>query len=308
MHGLIIADIEGIIGIYDFMNDVENSKVVYTREIEVYIKAFQKNGVEKITVCDAHSAGDMILPRIVTENVALVSTVNNLSFDEKYDFAIMVGFHGRGEAHGIFPHTFRFDFKHIFIRGNPVGEVEIFVRWLGAKGVPVILVTGDREATYEANCFNIYRDVCCVRSLFQSTDDAQALYHKLAAVVDSSMLLDYDKCISSDEDEVNVQFCNPDTSKLLSQKGYLEKDGKILFASCSEFVEKLYQLIDEMNKINEFHVKINTEFLQTVRTLIKSHSREEVENSEIAHLLKTNRYFLDEASRHRILAILGGQK
>ena len=167
MHGLILADIEGIIGVNDFISDAENSKILYTREVKVYIDALLKNGVEKITVCDGHNRGDMILPDIASQNIKLVSMIGNISFDENYDFAILVGFHGMGESPGVLSHTLRFDFKRVYANDMPIGEVEIYTRWLGSNGVPVVLVTGDREAVYEANCYNIYRAVCCVKSLYQ---------------------------------------------------------------------------------------------------------------------------------------------
>jgi len=94
MHGLIFADIEGIAGIWD-LNDTDRCKDLYTKEIQVYIDALIENGVEKITVCDAHDEGDMILDSVVSKNVRLISNSKNLSFvGEQYDFALLVGLHG----------------------------------------------------------------------------------------------------------------------------------------------------------------------------------------------------------------------
>lgn len=76
---------------------------------------------------------------------------------------------------GILPHTLRFNFQQISIFSDklksyiPIGEVEIYIRWLGSKGIPVLLVSGDREAAYEGNCFNPYRETFCVKSLFEVT-------------------------------------------------------------------------------------------------------------------------------------------
>jgi len=55
MNALIIADIEGIVGVYDFINEYEKSSELYTQEVSVYIKSLIDNGVESITVCDAHN-------------------------------------------------------------------------------------------------------------------------------------------------------------------------------------------------------------------------------------------------------------
>lgn len=94
-RALIIADIEGIIDVYD-LQDSEKCSELYTREISIYTNALLKNNINDITICDIHDKGDMINPCILEMGIAcesqiqLVSRVENIRFDEKYDFAILV--------------------------------------------------------------------------------------------------------------------------------------------------------------------------------------------------------------------------
>jgi len=303
MHALILADIEGVLGVWDFENDKENSKILYTREIEVYIKSLINNGVVKITVCDSHNKGDMILPSIISNKVSLISQAKNISINEvKYDFAIMVGYHGMGESLGIMPHTMRFDFKRIYAGGIPIGEVEIYSRWLGFHGVPVILVTGDREAVYEANCFNPYRTTCCVKSLFQNEHiRPQLIYDKLASSVDAAMGLNMSKCLARDNEEISVEFYNADMATVLTSDGFVVSENKLIFKSCTDFVNNLSYLVAKMNDTNLKIVQANRLFIKKVRDLIKRIKKEDLIKSGIMPFLSKNMYFLDSASRKEIL-------
>jgi len=303
-HALILADIEGIIGIRDFMNEVERSKELYTREIEVYIEALQNNGVKKITVCDSHNEGNMILPSIITENVSLVSKIVNIPFQEDYDFAIMVGFHGMSESCGIFPHTLRFDFRHLYAENVPIGEVELYCRWLGAHGVPVILVTGDREAAYEAVFFNPYRIACCVKSLYQNVIiEKSLLYKKLAKHIDIALRLDFSNCLSHDDSMITAEFYNKDTVEILANMGYSSYEGRLVFNNCADFVKRLYTLVSDLNMVNENFIKVNAAFLSEIRKLAKIVNKEDLEQTEVLSLLSNTVITLDSRSRAEILKV-----
>ena len=311
-HALIMADIEGIAGIYN-LTDNEKAGKLYTQEIEVYIKALSESGVKRITICDAHNEGNMINPEIIKEynvgsrSINLVSQAKNIPLDEKYDFAFMVGYHGMEGSPGIIPHTYRFDIKEITVWDNnrkaniPIGEVETDARWLGSHGIPVILVTGDREAVYEANCFNSYRMTCCTKSAFQTKmPDKTFIHKKLAQSVKLAVELERELCISQDNDEVAVEFYNLDILNALSDKGGTRKDNRIIFKSCADFVNNLDLVIDDLVKISKATWDANAAFLKEVRQLVKSLRKEDVINSEIGPLLSGSLMTLDGASRDKI--------
>ena len=94
MHALIIADIEGITDIYDLEN-IDDCAKLYNSEIQVCIQTLVNKGITKITVCDAHNEGNLIsLKSILHEDlnsyntIRLISRVDNLDFNVKYDFAL----------------------------------------------------------------------------------------------------------------------------------------------------------------------------------------------------------------------------
>ena len=313
VHALIVADLEGITDIYELSN-LDDCAELYTSEIQGYIKTLFENDVTKIAVCDAHDQGKLISQKILTEgnldggDVKIVSRVDNISFDEKYDFAILAGFHGMNGSPGIIPHTLRFDFKYMssfcakLQARIPIGEVELYSRWLGAKGIPVILVTGDREAVYEANCFNPYRQTCCVKSYFEKKQvDRNLFYEKIAYCIQCSLSLNWDACLSEDNDEIAVEFHNPDVVEALGDAGYDRKESSIFFDSCSALVNNLYPFIDRLNEINNANVALNRAFIKEIRKLVLPLKKEDVAESEIGPLLNNNLLFLDSKSRDKIM-------
>jgi hypothetical protein len=207
---------------------------------------------------------------------------------------------------GILPHTLRFDFKKIAVvdkngKRISIGEVELYSRWLGSHNIPVVLVIGDREATYEANCFNPYRQACCVKSLFQPEAVEQPhMLEKLEFNIKSALSLDRELCLSSDSDMVEAIFHNPDIAGALADIGYNKVGNKIIFKSCADFVNGLYTLVGHLQQINKDIFEKNAVFLKELRKLTVLLKKEEVANSEIGPLLSGNLMFLDKVSRNKI--------
>ena len=311
-HALIIADIEGIVDIYSLEN-IDQCCAPYTEEVSVYVQALLEHGVDKITICDAHDQGNLICASIIETGGAtkgkinLVSRIKNISFAEKYDFAILVGFHGMEGSLGILSHTIRFDFKKIVVidsqkRGVAIGEVELFSRWLGSYGIPVILVTGDREAVYEANCFNPYRQVCCVKSYYQTQMyDRSILYDKLAHSVTSALKLDRRRLVAPDNDKIVVEFHKQDVFEALIERGYKGEERCFKFSNCRSFVNDIYPLVTHLMEINDLILKTNVQFLKELRALAQRVPKEDLINSEIGPLLGHNLLSLDQDSRNKIM-------
>lgn len=309
---LIIADIEGIHDVYD-LNNINQCHESYNDEIAAYVNALVKNGIVNIDICDAHDQGDLLAQvpqRCRNANIKVISTISDIRFETEYVFAIMVGFHGMAGSCGILPHSFRYNFKEVSICGvtmqhyMPIGEVEVYSRWLGSKGIPVILISGDREAIYEGNCFNPYRETCCVKSYFETSKiDRDLVIKKIQNSVDCAMKLDYKKCTSSDDSSVYISFTHNDLLDEFKRLGYKCVNRHVMFNNCSEFVSSLYNMVDVLTEFDKATFAANYSLLQELRTLASSTSRENLINSEIGNILAhCNLYSLDRDARSEIRA------
>lgn len=309
---LVIADLEGIYDVYDLKN-IDQYRESYNNEVISYIDALVKNGVINIDICDVHDQGNLLLQipqRYSKANIRIISTISGINFETKYVFSMMVGFHGMAGSLGVLPHSFRHNFKQISIccdesRYNiPIGEVEVYSRWLGSKGIPVILVAGDREAVYEGNCFNPYRETCCVKSCFENNKiSCNLLFDKIQNSVYCAMKLDYGKCISTDNCPICISFTHEDQIDEFSRLGYRCKDKNIIFDSCSEFVSKLYDMVDIMIEFDKNTFTANLSLLKELRKLAPLTSRDTLINSEIGELLAgCNLFSLNRRARNKIRA------
>lgn len=312
---LILADLEGIFNVYD-LDNIQKCQKYYYDELIVYIDALLQNGITNIYVCDVHNQGNLlneILSAYENVNLQVISTVASIRFDKRYDFAMLVGFHGMNGSSGILPHTLRFNFQQISIFSDklksyiPIGEVEIYIRWLGSKGIPVLLVSGDREAAYEGNCFNPYRETFCVKSLFEANKVSRNLmFQKIYSCVNSALKLDTFACLSEDCDSIYITFIHDDIVEALVKWGYLCKDNHLIFNCCSDLVEGLYPLVNRLIEFDKFTLSINNCFLHELRRVAFSMDKSIFDSSAIGNLLSHyTLYSLDCKTREEIRAYFG---
>ena len=300
MHALIIADLEGVTGLYP-MHDSDQCKRLYTKEIEVFVKTLQKNGARKITVCDAHDKGDLIDRELLAKyDAAPVSQVWNMSFDEKYDFAILTGFHGMSGSRGYVPHTFRPDIKRAVSSGIELGEVEIFCRWLGGRQIPVILVSGDSEAVHEGNYFNAYRYTCCVKSRnMAATVSNKTIYNKIETTIEAALKLDFTKCVSKDNEPVIIEIVNNEIYDEINAVRCGNR-GSLIYANCGELLANIKELADQLNCAISKSWETNIEFIKEIRDVIGDLPKEAVTNGHIKKLLTKSPAELTKKDRSEI--------
>jgi len=306
MHALIVADMEGITELYS-MNDKERCKALYTNEIEVFIKVLRKNGIAKITVCDAHDKGDMINKDLIDKhNVDIVEQVWNMDLAiGKYDFAILAGFHGKDGSQGFIPHTFRYEISGVLVNGVAIGEVEIFCRWLGGKGIPVILVTGDNCAAFEGNQFNPYRMTCCIKSVHAPVyeDGSDVLYAKIESCVRIALGLDFAKCKANDDVSALVEIRDKDMLQMQSVSA-IAKDERLVFASCSDLVINLKQLADSFNQKIRQRWTESMKFVEELRNIVKNLPQDAVDDSRMKMLLDKPPTILTNEEKEEIKSYL----
>ncbi len=161
MNVLIAADMEGIAGIDDCGDCLPSHPAAYARgrrlmtdEVLVAIEALRAGGAERISVGDWHMVGTNI-ERDRMPNGVEVRPIADLALNEsepsmakahggELDAVVMLGHHASTNSpRGFSSHTFIWDME-VTLDGEQLSEVRVYAQALGAEGVPVLAVAGDR--------------------------------------------------------------------------------------------------------------------------------------------------------------------
>ena len=156
-HALIIADIEGIIGVHETAQCKpgtkawENARHLITEDVNAAIGGLVKAGFSEFTVQDMHGTGVNLLPEKLDSRATLrqhhyLKPVALFGHMPKADIAVMVGWHAARDQVGFSPHMFHKKLQKAEINGSPVTEVEIFSIVLGEFGIPMAFVSGEDVA------------------------------------------------------------------------------------------------------------------------------------------------------------------
>ena len=165
MNVLIMADLEGISGVYtreqvlpSQSRFIEGRKYL-TRDINVCADALKAAGVDKVFVRDCHGGSYALIWDEVGESVdeVICGAVGDERFPliDEIDAVILFGYHAMaGTAKGLLEHTFSsVSVQNYYLNGERVGEIAIDAAILAEHGKPVIMVSGDTNACAEARLF-----------------------------------------------------------------------------------------------------------------------------------------------------------
>ncbi len=164
MNVLIWTDMEGISGI-TVMEQIlpehflyNEGRRLYTEDINAAARGAVAAGADLIVVREAHGGHAVmgvnhVIPELLDPHCEWVSHHYGPAqpwLDVHYDACVMVGMHARwGIPDGILCHTIAGGLD-IYLNDQPVGEIEVFARMLGAFGTPVVAITGDTATCAEA--------------------------------------------------------------------------------------------------------------------------------------------------------------
>ncbi len=138
----------------------ERARKLMTWEVNAAVEGVIEAGARKVVVNDSHGTMRNIIPEELHEEAEFLTGSPKPMFmmegiDSSFNAAFFLGYHGmRGSYPSILEHTYSsrvvYDF---FINERLMGETGINAAIAGYHGVPVALVTGDRELAKEAQAF-----------------------------------------------------------------------------------------------------------------------------------------------------------
>ncbi len=163
----ISADIEGVCGIADWREtELEEAQGAYfraqmTREVRAACEAACEQGVPEIFVKDAHGTARNIDPSALPESVRIMrSWARNphammAGIDATFEAAMFIGYHsGAGSNGNPLAHTMNLGNVHVRVNGQMASEFLINAYTAASFGVPVVLVTGDRQLCESVSALN----------------------------------------------------------------------------------------------------------------------------------------------------------
>jgi D-amino peptidase len=134
--------------------DYERARRLMTQDANAAALGAFDGGASEVTINDSHGGMRNILVEDLDERVRLISgSPKFLSMVEGVgacDVAMFVGYHSRALSLGVMNHTYTGAVVEYRINGLVLGECGMNAYVAGQYGVPVIMVSGDREAAAEA--------------------------------------------------------------------------------------------------------------------------------------------------------------
>jgi len=162
MKVFISVDIEGISGVVNSDSTGPTGKTYdearkqMTAEVNAAIEGALAAGATEVIVNDSHGGMNNLIPKdLHPEAMVILGTPKPLMMMEGIDgscsMAMFIGYHSRMHAAGVLAHTISGGVvSNVWVNGALFGEIGINAGLAGHFGVPVVLVSGDRDAALEA--------------------------------------------------------------------------------------------------------------------------------------------------------------
>lgn len=158
----ISVDMEGVAGVVtaDQLGpgqfEYERFRRFMTNEALAAVNAAKEAGAGEIVVSDSHGNGENLLIEEFPVDVRIVRAWPRhggmmAGLDSSFSAAMFIGYHASTtNSNGVRAHTFSSaHYARVALNGNAMTEGEYNAAYAGAKGVPVIFVSGDDAATQE---------------------------------------------------------------------------------------------------------------------------------------------------------------
>lgn len=158
----ISVDMEGVAGVVTADQllpggfEYERFRHFMTDETLAAVRAAKEAGASEIVVSDSHGNGENLLIEEFPKDVRIVRAWPRhggmmAGLDSSFTAAIFIGYHASTtNPRGVRAHTFSSaHYARVHLNGSTVTEGEFNAAYAGAKGVPVVFVSGDDAAVEE---------------------------------------------------------------------------------------------------------------------------------------------------------------
>ncbi len=141
-----------------YVEEARLGKKLLTSDVVATVEGFLQSGAKCIHVLDGHNEAIDKSP-LLAMGVPVITPANAPNWQwpflgpmvAKYIKAALIGFHTPAGIKGFRAHTVDGSVKLLKINGDIMGEVAHLIIGLGAFNIPVVLISGDMNATKEAS-------------------------------------------------------------------------------------------------------------------------------------------------------------
>lgn len=245
-----IADIKQ----YDFCRE----KMI--EEAERVILSIEECGNACITVADCHNDGKNIVEHFANKGYACYEHIWSIQNPEKYDCAMLIGFHPKNGDTGFCPHTLRPDVDELFLGEKSIGEVELLINWLARHGVPVIFVSGDKEVKKELNDFDC--EFFSTTGTENKYSDQQALYKQMQLCIKKALNLSKKIKPHYNNSSIKVKLIGESYYKWLPCELFSIDNEMVVFPDTESFISLLLPFCRFLN-IAEAYQRLRMRYLGT---------------------------------------------
>jgi D-amino peptidase len=158
----VSVDMEGVSGVVHPQQtsaggqDYDIARRLMTLEANAAVEGAMEAGADDVVVNDSHGSQRNLLPELLDPRARLITgspkpLTMMAGLDPTYEAAICIGYHARAGTQGIMDHTIMGSVVYdVRVNGEPQGELGLNAGIAGYFGVPIVLVSGDSNATAQA--------------------------------------------------------------------------------------------------------------------------------------------------------------
>ncbi|MBO4809211.1 MAG: M55 family metallopeptidase [Lachnospiraceae bacterium] len=248
-----MSDLEGISCIS--MSNYTKQGTEYLNVLKSVYEWFAQMGFNSI-ICDIHNDGDYVRTANVDRRVYKAG-IGSLDITAKYDFAILIGFHGMEGAKGILTHTFKGEIKELKIGDKKAGEITTFITWLWEHNIPVSAVVG--ATGIEDECAELQ-----VPYFISKTEKSDYFVNEISLL--DEIIKERGLIRSVPNKKIRISFYNEDIATWLSQNtSFIVDENECIFSDVNEFINNVISLCLEINKGAKWIISRNLDFVEKLK-------------------------------------------